>query len=65
MDYTIRASKAQEEYCKKNKLPYFAPPRGICPSCRQVIYAKSVISIEKAGSQLITGCPYCHYSFLD
>lgn len=24
--YTVRACKAQEDYCKREHLPYFAPP---------------------------------------
>lgn len=68
----IKAHKAQEEYCEKNELPHFAPTR-YCWSCNRDIYEEYVrengfttgISVQQAGSSLITGCPHCHRSYCD
>jgi hypothetical protein len=68
------AIEAQERYCKKNGLPYFAPGNGICYRCNKNIYKKikrdetSIergISVEAAGTKLITGCPHCNWSFCE
>ncbi len=73
------AIKAQKMYCEQKRLPHFAPYDGRCWNCRQNIYSpgKHVwagrydgretegISVEKAGSELITGCPHCHRSYCD
>ena len=65
---------AQERYCKKNSYPHFAPSNGICYRCHQQIYAEGIkrsgnlsegISVEKAGSELITGCPHCNWSYCE
>lgn len=65
---------AQEHYCKKNNYPYFAPESGICWKCNQQIYTEGKnrmgnlskgISVEKAGSELITGCPHCNWSYCE
>ncbi|MGG3471511.1 hypothetical protein ABES02_29105 [Neobacillus pocheonensis] len=59
---------AQKEYCKANDVPNFAPSDGICWSCDINIYklnGNSGISVEKAGSEHITGCPHCKRTFLD
>jgi len=52
---------AQEKFCEDNDYQRFAPKRGICYHCKQQIYDK--ISLEQAGSDYITGCPFCHWSF--
>ena len=67
--------RAQENYCKENKLPHFAPHDGRCWSCNQQIYAEGKsrwnggisrgVSVEKAGTELITGCPHCNRSYCD
>ena len=57
------ARHAQDEYCERNGLPHFAPYDGHCYRCHGDIY--SVISVENAGSVLITGCPCCHVSYCD
>lgn len=68
------AREAQERYCKENGLPYFAPDDGICYRCNKNIYEKikrhgtSIergISVELAGTNLITGCPHCSWSFCE
>ena len=65
---------AQERYCKEKEYPNFAPNNGIGWKCNQQIYAEGKnrmgnlskgISVEKAGSQLITGCPHCNWSYCD
>jgi len=75
----IKAAKAQEEYCNAHKAPIFAPSNGWCVNCGKNIYEpykvrsfKSKgdqpdrifgISVEEAGSRLITGCPHCNRTF--
>lgn len=65
---------AQEHYCKEKEYPLFAPNNGICWKCNKQIYAEGKnrmgnlskgISVEKAGSELITGCPHCNWSYCD
>jgi hypothetical protein len=65
---------AQERYCKEKEYPNFVPNNGICWKCNQQIYAEGKnrmgnlskgISVEKAGSELITGCPHCNWSYCD
>lgn len=71
-----KAIQAQQQYCEKNGLPQFTPDNGRCWSCGQNIYEekgcciygskeRSGISVERAGSQLITGCPFCNRSYCD
>mgnify|MGYP001074257811 FL=1 len=73
----IEANMAQMKYCKKNNLPHFAPEQ-YCWKCNQDIYGekgKTVrsmshkwingISVEKAESTFITGCPFCSWSYCD
>lgn len=72
---TMEAIKAQAEYCRKEGLIFFAPAqfnRGRCYHCGINIYEQITkngyttgISVETAGSRLITACPHCHYSFVD
>lgn len=65
---------AQKRYCEEESYPHFAPEDGICWKCNQRIYAEGKnrmgnpskgISVEKAGSVLITGCPHCNWSYCD
>ena len=67
-----KAIKAQEELQKTNGYPDFAPRNGVCWKCKQNIYQqiergayKTGISVEKAGKQLVTGCPHCNRSYCD
>lgn len=68
-----KAIEAQAEYCRTHNLPYFAPVSGRCSYCYSNIYVQqyhsngrtSGISVEKAGTELITGCPHCHKSYCD
>lgn len=56
------ALEAQKEYCRENGHPNFAGS-GHCFNCKRDIY--DVISFDHAATQLITGCPHCHYSFVE
>ena len=66
------AKKAQEKYCEEKVYPHFAPLNGRCYCCNNDIYTqidrgsyKTGISVEKAGSTLITGCPHCKRTYCD
>lgn len=67
-----KAIEAQKNYCKENEIPHFAPYDGRCYRCHKQIYEEikhdnysTGITVEEAGSGLVTGCPHCHYSFVD
>ena len=73
------AIKAQKEFCEKRHQPNLTPSRGKCYRCNRNIYelwerevqgwggvkelVMSGVSVEKAGSDFVTGCPHCGYSF--
>lgn len=77
--YNVSESiKAQQKYCVENKAPHFAPRSGICWKCHRNIYEPrkyfgydnkteytSGITVEKAGIELVTGCPHCNRSYCD
>ncbi|WP_347145928.1 hypothetical protein [Parabacteroides goldsteinii] len=42
-----------------------APPDGRCYRCKRQIYSDGGISVERASTELTTGCPFCHTSFVD
>ena len=58
--------KAHREYCSDNT-PNFAEfgtnRKGNCRYCNQNIW--EYITLKKASSELITGCPVCHRSYCD
>ena len=65
-----QSKKAQKEYQDKTGSPDFAPSDGVCWSCKRNIYKeidrgsyKSGISVERAQSRLVTGCPHCNRSY--
>lgn len=68
-----RAAKAQSDYCNKQEVPHFAPHNGICYRCGRNIYMPTNgsngvirgITVDRAGTKLITGCPHCCYSFVE
>ena len=69
---SAQAKEKQREYCKEHSLPHFAPDDGICFSCGQNIYRPiehkgyvTGISVERAGKELITGCPHCNRTYCD
>ncbi len=69
------AIKAQEKYCVEKGYPHFAPRNGKCFRCGQNIYSekgrtRSVkewhgISVERASKELVTGCPFCNWSYCE
>ena len=71
MDYGLSNEEktvydAQLDYCMRTWTPIFVSPNGKCPNCRQRIFLKPYgITIERASSELIRGCPYCYFSFCE
>lgn len=71
----IKAIEGQIKHCKEKGYPYFAPNDGVCWDCNQQIYSEGKsrwsgriskgISVERASSELITGCPHCNRSYCD
>ena len=73
---TKAAIAAQMKYCEEHDLPFFAPTPN-CYRCCTDIYKEHAyigryggvgargISVERAGSEHITGCPYCGQTFCD
>ncbi|WP_206752690.1 hypothetical protein, partial [Serratia marcescens] len=66
------ARLAQKKYCEESRAPHFAPLDGICFRCKKDIYTRidngvsvTGISVRRAGSQLVTGCPHCNRSYCD
>lgn len=55
-----KKAEAQKEFCRINGLPNFAG-RGGCHSCGKNVYES--MTLKECSSDLITGCPYCQYSF--
>lgn len=70
----MKSVKAQEEFCKEKGVPCFAPYDGLCFRCGSDIYndieypngyVLKGISFEHASHSMVTGCPFCHFSFCD
>lgn len=59
------AAMAQEARCHELEMPRFAPNDGRCPNCRRNIYEEGGYSLEYAAEHAITGCPFCHHSFVE
>lgn len=66
------ACEAQAKYVKEKGYPHFAPTSGRCYDCGRNIYSqivngdyKSGYSVERASSELITGCPHCLRSYCE
>lgn len=78
-EYEDLKIQAQRSYCRENKIPVFASSS--CFGCnsrifslqekKELLFGKTysslyeLISIEKASSSLITGCPCCNRSYVD
>lgn len=68
----IKANEAQTKYCADNNCPHFAP-EGKCWKCNNNIYESldrgngysTGIDVERAGTELITGCPHCNRTYCD
>lgn len=71
--FDVEASKAAQKKLQQDKgYPDFAPASGFCWNCKRQIYQeidrgeyKSGITVEKASSELVTGCPHCHRTYCD
>ena len=62
------AEMAQIKYCEERNLPLFAPPGGLCFYCGRSVYIRgpgNISAVEWAGRDHLTGCPFCHRSFLE
>ena len=68
-----KSCEAQKALIEKNNYPFFPPRDGVCYYCRQNIYReidhgngyKSGYDLQRASTELITGCPHCHYSYCE
>lgn len=64
--YNVNESlKAQLKLCNDKKMMCFSPENGTCWHCHLNIYSENGFTTEQAGNELITYCPFCHYSFLE
>jgi len=71
--FDVEASKAAQKKLQEEKgYPDFAPADGRCWNCKRQIYeeldspyGKTGISLERASTELITGCPHCHRTYCD
>ena len=58
--------EAQKKACEKQGFPVFAPYDGHCYRCGHQIFGEDKgYTLEEAGNFVITGCPYCHYSYCE
>lgn len=67
-----KAAEAQARYCEEHGYHDFTFEYGFCPFCGMNIYdhkpsrwGGTGISVEEAGSRLITGCPHCNHTYVD
>ena len=67
-----KSIEAQNKYCKDNSVILFAPYDGECFCCGRQIYEPRKLgdeirgyTIKEASETLITGCPFCHRSYVD
>lgn len=60
------AEGAQKQLCDRRGVPVFAPEGGVCPRCGRNVYeVRGFVDVELAGTELLTGCPWCHVSFVE
>lgn len=59
-----RAVQAQKAACEEYETPMFVSD-GQCPNCHRNVYDEGGYSVEYASEHVITGCPWCHYSFVE
>ena len=60
------AWRAQDAYCAARGCPTFVPVSGRCWRCgRDIFGPPGGVSVRRAGERVITGCPYCGYSFAE
>ena len=62
-----KAYKAQQRLCDECDLPVFVPEDGQCYHCGAFLFRPHLVirtySVERAGREYITGCPFCCRSF--
>ncbi|PUU86959.1 MAG: hypothetical protein CI947_2353 [Halanaerobium sp.] len=70
-----KAIAAQKAFAKKTNSPHFAPDNGVCWKCHKNIYEPETsingngneyttgVTVEKAKTSLVTGCPHCNRSY--
>jgi hypothetical protein len=63
LKFSIAESIAnQSALCKANDYPHFAPRDGNCWKCRKNVYEHPS---ENGGQTLVTGCPWCNWSYCE
>lgn len=71
----IKAAQAQEDFCASKSTLNFVK-FGHCFSCGNNVFAQvfhpnrkfnqyTGVTVEEAGTALITGCPHCNRSFVE
>ena len=55
----------QLDFCWENELPFFMPRDGYCYSCGEDIVTGFINAGLKGNEELITGCPFCNYSYVE
>lgn len=60
----VAAILAQRSLCEKKGQPLWVTTSR-CGNCRRELFVPGGISIDKAGKEVITSCPFCHHSFVD
>ncbi len=58
----LEKAVAQYMYCQKRGIEQFVGVVGYCWHCDKQVYEEW--DLESAASTLVTGCPYCHRSFI-
>lgn len=70
----LEAAEAQARFCRHNGYLMYAPGSGYCFKCGRNIYKPYIsatgvevpgYTVEQAGRGLITGCPFCHATYID
>lgn len=56
-------ASAQASFCERERLPHFAPKDGVCWRCHGNLF--DLMTVEQAGSSLITGCRICNRTYVD
>lgn len=51
----------QKEFALRMKTVVLAPESGVCPKCKESIW--TVENVARSYNSLVTGCPFCGYSF--
>ena len=54
--------RAQIRLTKESQCPLFVPSDGICFICRKDIF--NAYTVDYCRHNLITGCPFCNWSFV-